>query len=437
MAGSSETSSAYRMESELRDESLATMEAEQRTVLLDQMVRLGMNLGDVQGIFEKQLVTRRCNKGDDTDQVLMEKKLKDSRKEEKLFRRKRNNLRVGLEEVLGKNSNKYKRIIERVKQLVEKKRTKIRKKYKNKVETYKEKHEKAKAEKIISSLPEEVKPYKDLRAIRGLPIDPDPPKPPVITSPEIVLSKEEIKILSKSPKFTLRNILDKEQFMIEVEKTLIKEQYRRIGKDETNGVVVEENFENSDEVKRAENAKWLEMKGEIIYDFEDNNIDFGRSKPTRWKGNKRITLPKSGSASLEAYLEIRRQEMSRTFDECMEILGEGDKTGYNNLDMEERQGLKSLKDRVKAGDIIICATDKSGRFAVLSRKQYIEAGEEHTKNDKEINLEESKAVERELNGHMRWWADMTGLGEQLDQKDRSVRNLLNHGLATRTTKPGL
>ena len=104
--------------------------------------------------------------------------------------------------------------------------------------------------------------------------------------------------------------------------------------------------------------------------------------------------------------------------------------GYDNLDMEEREGLKSLKERIKAGDIIICATDKSGRFAVLSRKQYIEAGEEHTKNDKEINLEESKAVERELNGHMRWWADMTGLGEHWNQKDRSVRNLLNHGLAT-------
>ena len=158
----------------MRDESLATMEAEQRTVLLDQMVRLGMNLRDVQGILEKQLVTRRCSKGVDTDQVLMEKKLKDSRKEEKLFRRKRNKLRVELEEVLGKKSNKYKRIVERVKHLVEKKRTKIRKKYNKKVETYKEKHEKEKTEKNISSLPEEVKPYKDLRDIRGLPIDPDP-----------------------------------------------------------------------------------------------------------------------------------------------------------------------------------------------------------------------------------------------------------------------
>ena len=122
------------------------------------------------------MVTRRCSNGVDTDQVLMEKKLKDSRKEEKLFRRKRNKLRVELEEVLGKSSNKYKRIIERVKQLVEKRRTKIRKKYNKKVETYKEKHEKEKAEKNISSLPEEVKPYKDLRAIRGLPYTNKSPK---------------------------------------------------------------------------------------------------------------------------------------------------------------------------------------------------------------------------------------------------------------------
>ena len=61
------------MESELRDESLATMEAEQRTVLLDQMLRLGLSLKDVKGILEKQVVSRRSSK-EDTDQVLMEKK---------------------------------------------------------------------------------------------------------------------------------------------------------------------------------------------------------------------------------------------------------------------------------------------------------------------------------------------------------------------------
>jgi hypothetical protein len=181
---------------------------------------------------------------------------------------------------------------------------------------------------------------------------------------------------------------------------------------------------------KAEHAKWLEKKGEFIYDFEDNTLDFGRSKPTRWKGNKRISLPKSGSASLEAYFEIRRREASRTFDECLKILGKGKDTKHDNLDKEEKEGLKSLQERVKSGELIICATDKSGRFAVLTREQYIQAGEAHTKHDKKVGMEESKMIERELNGHMRWWSEMTGLGGHWNQKDRSLRNLLNHGLAT-------
>ena len=207
----------------MRDKSIATMEAEQRTSLLDQMVRLGMNTRDVKGISWKQGVTRRCSKEDDTDEFLMKKKLKDSKKEEKLFRRDRNKTRGQLESILGKNSNKYKRIIERVKQLVDGKKNNTKIKYKNKIEEYKKDHEKLKEEKRVASLPDECKPYGDLRALRGVPTDPEPPKPPVITSPEINLSKAETKILSKNPKFTLRNIMNKDVFMAEHEKALIKE----------------------------------------------------------------------------------------------------------------------------------------------------------------------------------------------------------------------
>ena len=64
------------VESELKENLVKTMEAEQRTVLLDQMVRLGLSLKDVKGILEKQVVSRRCSKEDNTDQVLMEKKIK-------------------------------------------------------------------------------------------------------------------------------------------------------------------------------------------------------------------------------------------------------------------------------------------------------------------------------------------------------------------------
>ena len=72
MAGLNKTSSAYRLESELRDKSIATMEAEQRTYLLDQMVKLGLNTDQVDYICKKQGMSRRCTtKEDDTDEVLM------------------------------------------------------------------------------------------------------------------------------------------------------------------------------------------------------------------------------------------------------------------------------------------------------------------------------------------------------------------------------
>ena len=112
-----------------------------------------------------------------------------------------------------------------------------------------------------------------------------------LASKEITLSKAEIKILSKSPKFALRNILSKENYMAEIEKGLIKDKFGRIGKEEVDGKVVEE--EMDDEARKS--SAWLERKTELIYDMEDNTIDFARSKPTQWKGNKRIHLPKGGS----------------------------------------------------------------------------------------------------------------------------------------------
>ena len=159
-------------------------------------------------------------------------------------------------------------------------------------------------------------------------------------------------------------------------------------------------------------------------------MNFARSKPTEWTGNKRIHLPKSGSSSLEAYLEVRRKSASRIYDQCLALLGEGDdRKGYENLSSEEKIGLKSLQKRVSSGELVICQTDKSGKFAVLTREQYITAGSVHTSKDLEVSREVSENIERHLNGHMRWWAAMTNLSADWNQQARAVRNLLNHGLA--------
>ena len=70
--------------------------------------------------------------------------------------------------------------------------------------------------------------------------------------------------------------------------------------------------------------------------------------------------------------------------------------------MGEKRGLKSLKKRVADGDIVICQTDKSGKFCVLTREQYLEAGKVHVDKDRKVDLEEQKEIERAVNGHMRW-----------------------------------
>ena len=96
--------------------------------------------------------------------------------------------------------------------------------------------------------------------------------------------------------------------MNEVEKYLIKEKYGRIGKSEKNGIrcqrrMVQKPRKKSDNKSMA----WLGKKCSLIYDLEYDTMDFGRNKATNMKGNKRITLPKSGTSNLEAYFEIRRQ----------------------------------------------------------------------------------------------------------------------------------
>ena len=74
----------------------------------------------------------------------------------------------------------------------------------------------------MSNLPEELRDYASLRIFQNIPIPPEEPKPPVITSIMIDFSEDELAVLKKGPKFTLRNVLDKEAFMAEVEKGLVK-----------------------------------------------------------------------------------------------------------------------------------------------------------------------------------------------------------------------
>ena len=76
-----------------------------------------------------------------------------------------------------------------------------------------------------------------------------------------------------------------------------------------------------------------------------------------------------------------------------------------------------------------CLSDgQSGRFCVLTRQQYLEAGIEHTKNDRKITQDDQEEIQRSPNGHMCWWGPIRSLGSNWGQEARCLSNLLNHGL---------
>ena len=139
-----------------------------------------------------------------------------------------------------RNSHTCKRIVTKLKDKVKAKRKEVKSKNKEKINRYKDRKKAEDIQKERASIPEACKQFEILRVFNGKTITSEPLKEPFISTPEIKLSEAELKVLTKNPKFALRNVLDKESFMEEVEKGLVKECYSRIGMVEDKGEVVEE-----------------------------------------------------------------------------------------------------------------------------------------------------------------------------------------------------
>ena len=69
--------------------------------------------------------------------------------------------------------------------------------------------------------------------------------------------------------------------------------------------------------------------------------------------------------------------------------GIGEKQKHN-LTRKQERGLKTLRERIKKEDFVICQTEKTNKFCVVSRDAYIQIGEEHTSKDRKIENEEIK-----------------------------------------------
>ena len=159
----------------------------------------------------------------------------------------------------------------------------------------------------------------------------------------------------------------------------------------------------------------------MVYNLKTKSFDFGNLRATSYKHNKQVFLPEPESADKETNHEFRKSEMRRVFNRAVSNSkaksskykpiqsDKGSGSVESNLTKDESMGLRSLKQRIKEG-IVVCQTDKTKRFAILTPEQYLESGLTHTKNDIEIEPTGVTKIQKCVNNHVFW------LSFQLRQK---------------------
>ena len=222
---------------------------------------------------------------------------------------------------------------------------------------------------------------------------------------------------------------------------------------------------------------WNQSKNRFSYNPVSKSVNFSKKRPTDYKLNKFIHLPKPLNAEGEFFCEMRRRKYTEAFKKYMYLLREKDeklnkkrvserkrqlerenkdptgrsegaklkletvnnsfnsrqkagikrnkKLDDSNLSKREKEGLESLKKRVKEQEIVIAQTDKSSRFALMNRTQYLEAGYKHTSKDRNISWKEVKKLQTTTNNHVWWLSRILKYSHDTD-RDRMTKNIQDH-----------
>ena len=87
--------------------------------------------------------------------------------------------------------------------------------------------------------------------------------------------------------------------------------------------------------------------------------------------------------------------------------------------------MKSLKKRVENGELVVTETDKSKRFCLLTREQYLESGKKHVQKDVEIQPHDLLQIQSNVNTHCEWLSQIFNVGANWEQSERAGNNFID------------
>ena len=357
--------------------------------------------------------------------------------------RQRNKARSTVSDMMGKNSKRYRATIKRFRDAALAKKAEMREGYQHKVRDLKFKYREDAQEKL-DKIPVEMQDHPTLSIFDREKFDRVEIQSYEVTCVgEINLSNEEKSILTMHPKFCVMDALEEGaiEFEIELANAKLRIQLQK---------EIEEKLEDGEEIELSQEEKDTieeeEAKSRLTFDPLTKTYDDRRRRVTDLQECSRVTLPKPLPTKYETMIEMRREIHTQIYEKYRKERCNREGEQEPNLTQDQQEGLKSLKKKIKDGDIVVLRTDKSGKLCVASRDAYVKMGMMHTNKDKKIGWKEIEEMEKQINGHSIAWVKMYNTGESHGHKDRVMdskvsrsRNLSTMYLAVKDHKkePGL
>ena len=446
---------AGQLHKKLRDVHQKIADEEQRLRILEKLQRGDLCTRDIMAFAQQQSYKRQINKGWDltTSRRAMNAKIRDSKKFLTQIRNTSSQIKKQYLLVLGNKRWRLRQAMREINKHIQKSKEKKGIAYQKKFEHLQRlqepliKKKKNKYSFIPTKVPDRLAEYSDL-PVFGTPgdmPDPEPPTGPFICSDSIKLSSQEREILSKDPKYSLMKDCDLDSFTLETERMLAKNRYNinfrrdKENKKEKVGLTIEPSVkEGAPTQLPGLKEAWSEESHRYIYDPFQKVISFVDRRPTDYKLNSRVKLPKSLHDEDEFNCETKRRLYLKTFQEYKNnsINKEKNKKKIEktdskqqklseriqNLTNNEKAGLNSILKRIKSNELMVVPTDKSGRLAILTHDQYIKSGTVHTQKDQKISWNEVKYLKNQVNAHMSWFSRILNYAKNTDP-ERMAGNL--------------
>ena len=135
-----------------------------------------------------------------------------------------------------------------------------------------------------------------------------------------------------------------------------------------------------------------EEEARQLFDPVNKTFDGRKLKVTDLPFNPRVTLPRGIPEEEEASLAIRRRKHLEIVKKYIAENCNKHEEQVQNLSKGAQRGIKSLKKRIREGNLVVLETDKSNRFCVTDINKYRSMGEVHTRKDKKRTIRSLSAL---------------------------------------------